>query len=87
MKQSSAFLGDKGIEKFHQAEGDEGQMLRRFECIAEDLGFYFISYGEVEELLTPFNYEAVEVCLRQGQHSALSISSFLGSASLLDANG
>lgn len=57
-------------------------MMRRFECIAEDLGsfLYFVSYGEVEEFLTPFSYEAVQVCLRQGQCFILSLSSFLGSA-------
>lgn len=53
-------------------------MVKRFQCIAKDLEFYFTSYGEVKEFLTPFNYEAMEICLRPSQCSALSLSSFLG---------
>ena len=40
MEQSSVFLWGQMDKKFNEVEGGRGQMVKRFECIAKDLGFY-----------------------------------------------
>ena len=40
--------------KFNEIEGNRGKMMRSSECIAKDLGYYFIGDGQIEEFLTPW---------------------------------
>lgn len=54
--------------------------MKSFECIAEELGYYFTGDEEVERFLTPFNYEAIEIRLRPV--SALHYISFFLQAPL-----
>lgn len=48
-------------------------MMKSFECITKDLGYYFIGDGQFEEFLTPLDLEAIEIRPRPGQRSALSL--------------
>lgn len=41
-------------------------MMKSFECITKDLGYYFIGDGQFEEFLTPLDLEAIEIRPRPG---------------------